>query len=57
MSTFENKKVIWVADRISQHLAFRDSANDFFSYISCLEEPDLIIDFSGVESITSVLST
>ncbi|VUT27724.1 MAG: hypothetical protein SYNGOMJ08_00274 [Candidatus Syntrophoarchaeum sp. GoM_oil] len=52
MTIFENEKVIWVAEYISQHLAFRDSADDFFSYMNNFDESDLIIDFSGVESIT-----
>jgi len=55
MTTLINKEMLYIADHISQHLAFRDSADDFFSYfsyISSLEKSDVIIDFSGVESIT-----
>ena len=52
MTILEDEKMLCIVDNISQHLAFRDSADDFFSYTSRLEESDVIIDFSGVESIT-----
>jgi len=54
MNTLNEKviRAIWIADHVFRHLAFRESADDLFSYISSLEESDVIIDFSGVESIT-----
>ena len=52
MTIFKSKKMLYVADHISRYLSFRDSADDFFSYISGLDESDVIIDFSDVESIT-----
>lgn len=38
--------------RLSSNLAFRHSADDLFEYINSLSAPKVMIDFSGIKSIT-----
>ena len=52
MTTLSSEKVLRLADRISENLAFRDSVDNLFSYIASLEETNIIIDFLGIKSIT-----
>jgi anti-anti-sigma regulatory factor len=44
--------ILTLRDELSSNLAFRDSANRLFEHIDNLNEPTIIIDFSGVESMT-----
>ena len=53
MTTSAREKVVKLAQLISQNLAFRQSADDLFSYISDLRESNIIVDFSEIKSITS----
>ena len=51
MTTSNSGKAVYLADHISQNLAFRHSADDLFSYINSLEESGIIVDFSEIKSI------
>ena len=53
MTTSNSGKAVYLADHISQNLAFRHSADDLFSYINSLEESGIIVDFSEIKSIAS----
>ena len=53
MTILNNEKVVCLAEYISQNLAFRDSADDLFNYISSLKESSIIIDFSEIKSMSS----
>ena len=52
MTTSNSKEVLYIADYISQNLAFRDSADSLFSYVNSLEK-SIMMDFSGIKSITN----
>jgi thiamine kinase-like enzyme len=52
MTTSNSKEVLYIADYISQNLAFRDSADSLFNYVNSLEK-STIIDFSGIKNITN----
>lgn len=54
MTTLNSEKeVVYLAEHISENLAFRHSADDLFNYINNLEESNLIIDFSEVKFVSS----
>ena len=44
--------ILTVRNEFSSNLAFRHSANRLFEHINNLNEPTIVIDFSGVESMT-----
>lgn len=50
ISTDETR--LCLKERISTNLAFRGSADDFFDYVNSLDESKIVIDFSGIESIS-----
>lgn len=43
---------LYVEKQISSNLSFRHSADTLFEYINSLDEPRIMVDFSGIESIT-----
>jgi anti-anti-sigma regulatory factor len=52
MSGIEQTLAIKIKDAISQDLALRDTANEFFDYIETRKNRKIAIDFSGVSSIS-----
>ena len=38
--------------QVSNNLALRQSADDLFDFIDNIDAPKIVIDFSGIESIT-----
>jgi hypothetical protein len=44
--------ILALRDELSSNLAFRDSANRLFEHIDSLNKASIVVDFSGVESIT-----
>ena len=53
MTMLNNERIINLSNIISKNLAFRDTADDLFSYINDLEESSIIIDFLNIQSITA----
>jgi hypothetical protein len=47
-----NERKIEIAHAVSENLAFRNSADDLFSHIEDFKEKNIIIDFSGIKTIT-----
>lgn len=47
-----NELTLCLQKRLSSNLSFRHSADDLFEYINSLSESKIMIDFSGIESIT-----
>ncbi|MCK9570821.1 hypothetical protein M0R72_17865 [Candidatus Pacearchaeota archaeon] len=47
-----NEFMLSLQQRFSSNLAFRHSADDLFEYINSLSAPKIMIDFSGITSIT-----
>ena len=47
-----NETKLSMRERISSNLALRHSADALFDYINSLNESRIIINFSGIESIT-----
>ncbi|VVB64795.1 Uncharacterised protein [uncultured archaeon] len=47
-----NETRLSMRERISSNLALRHSADVLFDYINSLDESRIIINFSGIESIT-----
>ena len=52
MTTLNSEKAVYLAERISQNLAFRHSADDLFNYINNLEESNIIVDFSEIKFVS-----
>jgi hypothetical protein len=52
MSTYTNEIKLSLREQISSDLAFRDSADDLFNHINDIDASKIVVDFSGVESIT-----
>lgn len=50
--TTSNEITLSLRERFSSNLAFRHSADDLFEYIRGLNTTKVMIDFTGVESIT-----
>jgi hypothetical protein len=47
-----NEITLCLQQRFSSNLAFRHSADDLFEYINSLSTQQVVIDFSGIKSIT-----
>lgn len=47
-----NETMLSMRERISSNLALRHSADALFDYINSINESRIIINFSGIESIT-----
>jgi hypothetical protein len=47
-----DETILYLREQISTNLAFRRSADDFFDRLNSLDESKILIDFSGIESIT-----
>jgi hypothetical protein len=47
-----NEFMFSVQQKLSSNLAFRHSADDLFEYINSLSASKIMIDFSGITSIT-----
>lgn len=52
MNSYTNEIKLSLQNKVSSDLAFRDSANDLFEYINSLDAQQIVVDFSGIESIT-----
>lgn len=52
MNIYNNEITLPLRKQISSNLAFRHSADDLFNYINSINESRIVVDFSGVESIT-----
>jgi len=50
--TMSNEAILYLRELISTNLAFRRSADDFFNHLNNLNESKIVVDFSGIESIT-----
>ncbi len=50
--TISNEMTLSLQQRLSSNLAFRHSVDDLFEYINSLSAQKIMIDFSGIESIT-----
>ena len=53
MTTLNSEKIVYLAEHISQNLAFRHSSDDLFNYINNLEDSNIIIDFSEIKFMSS----
>lgn len=47
-----NEFTLCLQQRFSSNLAFRHSADDLFDYINSLSTQKIVIDFTGIKSIT-----
>lgn len=52
MPIYTNEITLQMINQISSNLAFRHSADYLFDYINSLNESRIVVDFSGVESIS-----
>jgi hypothetical protein len=52
MTMLNNQVTLPLREQISSNLAFRHSVDDLFDYINSLSETRIVVDFSGIESIS-----
>ncbi|VVB65210.1 Uncharacterised protein [uncultured archaeon] len=52
MITCQSETILSLRAQVSSNLALRYSADDLFDYINNLNESRIVLDFSGIESIT-----
>jgi len=52
MISCQSEMKLSLQEQVSSNLALRYSVDDLFEYINSLDESRIVLDFSGIESIT-----
>lgn len=52
MTLYNDLATLCIQKQISSNLSFRHSADALFEYINSRNESKIVVDFSGIESIT-----